>query len=359
MRKKMKLFIAMVSVGVLLGTIPVMAAEQPELPTKVQDIANGSDDLYGEGVPIEHGANPDERFSSGGVDHTHQYIVANALKILSNDQGNSAFNGELNSSILMEATDWPDKLGNETDAGTFAGHFYDPDSGKNWLGQTSPTARTRAESYFQEAVNAYRAGDVQLAMSNLGKGTHYVSDLNEPHHASNLTAVNSNHSAFEKYVDKNRKSYTIAGNSFNSSVYTTALNTSTGDLMYSAAKHAKGLAANAQNESTYDSAGRRSVQHAIQTVSSNDTIRNEVNGMDQSLLSIKNKKFPSALPVLTMISSENVQNVPAWETAHRNQLDLESGNHQLYIVNGGHYIWYTNLTQVVQLIDEWRIENHF
>lgn len=60
-----------------------------------------------------------------------------------------------------------------------------------------------------------------------------------------------------------------------------------------------------------------------------------------------------------MISSENVQNVPAWENAHRNQLDLESGNHQLYIVNGGHYIWYTNLTQVVQLINEWRMENHF
>lgn len=54
MRKKMKLFIAMVSVGALLGTMPVMAAEQPELPTKVQDIANGSDELYGEGVPIEH-----------------------------------------------------------------------------------------------------------------------------------------------------------------------------------------------------------------------------------------------------------------------------------------------------------------
>ena len=47
MRKKMKLFIAMVSVGALLGTMPVMAAEQPELPTKVQDIANGSDELTG------------------------------------------------------------------------------------------------------------------------------------------------------------------------------------------------------------------------------------------------------------------------------------------------------------------------
>ena len=37
-------------------------------------------------------------------------------------------------------------------------------------------------------------------------------------------------------------------------------------MMYSAAKHAKGLAADAQKESSYDSAGRQSVQHAIQTV---------------------------------------------------------------------------------------------
>ena len=109
---------------------------------------------------------------------------------------------------------------------------------------------------------------------------------------------------------------------------------------------------------TYTESDRKEYIQAY-SLSSNDTIRNEVNGMDQSLLSIKDKKFPSVLPVLTMISSENVQNVPAWETAHRNQLDLESGNHQLYIVKGGHYIWYTNLTQVVQLINEWRVENHF
>lgn len=266
MRKKMKALVAMLVVGTLVGGTPVMAAEQPEVPEKIQDIANGSDNIYGEGVPIEHGANPDSRFTSGGIDHTHQYIISNALVILSNDHGNSAFNGELNSAILLEATDWPDKLGNETDAGTFAGHFYDPDSGKNWMGQKSPTARTRAESYFQKAVEAYRAGDEQLAMSNLGKGTHYVSDLNEPHHASNLTAINSNHSEFEKYVDKNRKSYSIDGNTFNSSVYEAAVKTATGDLMYSAAKKAKGLASAAQNENTYDTAARQSVQHAIQTV---------------------------------------------------------------------------------------------
>lgn len=267
MRKNIKNLVVLVSAGVLAISTPVMAADNEfEVPEKVQSIANGSDDIYGEGVPLEHGANPDTRFSSGGYDHTHQYIVANALVILDNDQGASSFNEETNASILLEATDWPDKLGNETDFGTFAGHFYDPDSGKNWLGQSSPTARTRAESYFEAAVEAYEAGKIEVAMSNLGKGTHYVSDLNEPHHASNLTAINSNHSAFESYVDENRQSYKIDNNSFDSSAYEDAVDISVGDMMYSAAKHAKGLASAAQEEITYASAGEQSVEHAIQTV---------------------------------------------------------------------------------------------
>lgn len=267
MKKRLKMLVALVSVGALLVSVPVMAAEdENEVPQKVQDIANGSDEIYGEGVPLEHGADPDSRFSSGGYDHTHQYIVANALTILDNDQGSSSFNTELNAAILLEATDWPDKLGNETDFGTFSGHFYDPDTGKNWMGQTTPTARTRAESYYVAAVEAYNSGDVQLAMSNLGKGTHYVSDLNEPHHASNLTAINSNHTAFESYVDENRQSYKIDNNTFESSVYDSAVNANVGDMMYSAAKYAKGLASAAQNESTYASAGEMSVEHAIQTV---------------------------------------------------------------------------------------------
>ena len=95
------------------------------------------------------------------------------------------------------------------------------------------------------------------------------------------------------------------------------------------------------------------------SLSSNETIRNEVNNMDQNLLSIKGKKFPTALPVLTMISSENVENIPAWKSGHENQLDFSSGNHQLYVVEGGHYIWYTNLTQIVQHINEWATANQF
>ena len=51
--------------------------------------------------------------------------------------------------------------------------------------------------------------------------------------------------------------------------------------------------------------------------------------------------------------------LPVWKTAHREQLDFESGNHQLYTIKGGHYIWYTNLDEVVRHIQDWRVENHF
>lgn len=266
MKKRGKFFITLIVALSMLIATPVFAVEEQSVPYKIQQIANGSDDIYGEGVPIEHGANLDERYQSGGIDHTHQYIVANALTILNNDQGNSIFNDDLNSRVLMEATDWPDKLGNETDYGTFSGHFYDPDTGKNWMGQKSPTARTRAETYYKDAVAKYNQGDVDAAIDLLGKGTHYVSDLNEPHHASNLTALNSNHSEFEKYVDKNRKNYKIEGNSFAKQVYEEAIDTQVGDLMYASAKYGKNLVEEAKNESTYDDAGNKSVQHAIQNV---------------------------------------------------------------------------------------------
>ena len=192
--KKLGVLLAMVLVGVSAAPAwSVSAAETQDLPQQVLDISNGSDEIYGPGAPIEHVENPDERFSSGGVDHTHQYIVSNALKILNNDKGSSILNTK--AAMICEYTDWPDVLGNETDYGTFAGHFYDPDTGKNWMGQKNPTARTRAETYYQSAVAAYKDGYTDKAMEYIGKGTHYVSDLNEPHHASNLTAVNSNHYA--------------------------------------------------------------------------------------------------------------------------------------------------------------------
>lgn len=264
--RRLGIIMATILVGIsVTPALAALASENEILPQQVIDISNGSDEIYGPGTSIEHTENPNARFSSGGTDHTHQYIVANALKILNNDKGSSILNTK--AAMICEYTDWPDVVGNETDYGTFSGHFYDPDTGKNWLGQTSPTARTRAELYFESAVSAYNDGYIDKAMEYLGKGTHYVSDLNQPHHAANLTAVNSNHSDFEKYIDQHRTEYAISGDSLSSNIYNSAVNTSVGNMMYDAAKNAKAMIDFAQNKSTYDTAGRQSVQNAIKTVS--------------------------------------------------------------------------------------------
>lgn len=74
--------------------------------------------------------------------------------------------------------------------------------------------------------------------------------------------------------------------------------------------------------------------------SSNQTIQNEIQNMGNALDSIKEKKFPSMLPVLMMITFENVENMLAWETAHREQLNSASERHKLYIIKGGLYMIY-------------------
>ena len=88
--------------------------------------------------------------------------------------------------------------------------------------------------------------------------------------------------------------------------------------------------------------------------SSNQTIQNEIQNMENSLESIDGKKFPRDLPVLTLLSSDNAEAMPVWKTAHEEQLDLGSANHKLYIVEGSHYIWYTNLTIIIQKILNWK-----
>ena len=267
--KMKKIVAAMLTVTCLLGNGTAVFAQTEdnytELPQQVIDIANGSDDIYGPGAPISHEENPNARFESGGIDHTHQYIAASALVILNNDKGATVFNDPTNSALLMEGADWPDIWGNETDYMTFAGHFYDPDTGENWMGQSSPTARTRAESYYKQAVNAYNDGDVESAMSYLGRGVHYVSDLNQPHHAASKVAVLSKHTQFESYIDEHRKEYTLSGNTLSDSVYQTGVDTSVGNLMYDAAKEAKAMIDLAEDEDTFAQAGEACVQNAITT----------------------------------------------------------------------------------------------
>lgn len=91
---------------------------------------------------------------------------------------------------------------------TYQSHFYDPRTGENWLGKTSPTALTQGTEYFNDSVAAYRDGRIDGSHGagyRLGLALHYMTDATQPMHSSNFTNLSSGpivgfHSAYESLV---------------------------------------------------------------------------------------------------------------------------------------------------------------
>jgi phospholipase C len=96
---------------------------------------------------------------------------------------------------------------------TWASHFYDPDSGTNWLGQHTPTAVSDGSLYYQLARESYLSGDVREAGYYLGLSLHYMTDLTQPMHAANFTWFDSwsfgYHTAFEGYARRSRSGFSL------------------------------------------------------------------------------------------------------------------------------------------------------
>ncbi len=90
---------------------------------------------------------------------------------------------------------------------TFVGHFYNPDTGKNYLGLKSPTALTNTVSNYNDAKNAleeyqYLADANEDTLKNIGCMLHFIQDASEPHHSSNViyNPFNNSHGEFEEYT---------------------------------------------------------------------------------------------------------------------------------------------------------------
>lgn len=113
---------------------------------------------------------------------------------------------------LAAASGLPDKdeIGN-----TFAGHFYNPDTQKNWAGSKTNTAKTNAQSHYNNAYNKLKTNvnmsvnsdEFAYVLEELGRALHYIQDASQPHHANNKVAIITNHSDYEKYVDGKINSY--------------------------------------------------------------------------------------------------------------------------------------------------------
>ncbi|APR74737.1 Hypothetical protein A7982_00083 [Minicystis rosea] len=171
-------------------------------------------------------------------DSTHLWIVNQALGILARHQSPTEprdastlaylpmFQSDPCRSLWQQGLYDADWLSIYDNGGTFSdgwkSHFYDPDTGENYKGETSPTALTEAIAHFNNAVEyathgnwsnpsssecqnhpAGSGGCVTSACYELGLSLHYMTDATQPMHAANFTGENIPilyHSRYETHV---------------------------------------------------------------------------------------------------------------------------------------------------------------
>lgn len=140
---------------------------------------------------------------------SHETITAAAVIIMNNDIG--FFYEDTADAVaalltLAIASILPDKY--ETAIG-FEGHFYHGLYHFNYLGQVFNTALTNTQTHYAAALLAVELGDKDNAIKEIGKALHYIQDVSEPHHASNIIAgmKNNVHGVFEEYVDLRVENY--------------------------------------------------------------------------------------------------------------------------------------------------------
>lgn len=165
---------------------------------RVNKIANGSDETFYHSQSLRY-----------STTHTHQYLTARALSILTDDKGYDISKPLYDyCDILLKGSDSPDI--DENSGYTFMHHFYDPHTDTG-LFNTKITAKTKFIEHTNKALKLYKE-DKEASIEELGRALHYLEDINQPFHAANLTVLTSNHYSFEEYVDKNRSLFKATTN---------------------------------------------------------------------------------------------------------------------------------------------------
>ena len=145
------------------------------------------------------------QWASNGAVGTHQFLTGQAMAILLTD--NPTMDKLLTpeyQNLLLTNSDWPDTY--ENDGGLYTSHFYNPYTGKTFLGTTTALTRFTAHA---NAAKKYYAKNKKQSMTELGRALHYLGDINEPHHAALLVALLSSHTQYEDWINENEYIYRI------------------------------------------------------------------------------------------------------------------------------------------------------
>lgn len=171
--------------------------------------------------------------------------------------------------LISLASLLPDKDERGTPLYLFDGHFYDPDDNDNYHGETTNTAKTNAAAHYRTAVEAERDGNMDAAFEHLGRCLHYVQDANEPHHASNVHALQipygASHGSFEKFAFENQEAYLDDYDTIPSSNYTNATSWNVDTITHKGAVEAKPMiqyVRNVLNQSNWSKYAEKSMKNA-------------------------------------------------------------------------------------------------
>lgn len=211
---------------------------------------------------------------------SHEVITMRAFDIVTEDIGKlgqpndfQMFFAYLSISL---ASLLPDKK--ENDALTFKGHFYNPKTGKNWMGGKDDTALTNCVSHFNKAVTAARTAyglddstNMNIAYEEIGRALHYLQDASEPHHAANYTVPPyMSHKRFEEFVDADIDRYTAscttANGKFSNATYALAKTKDVSYFVNLTANYAynyKDMVNDTDDQSQWDYVATKTVEQSV------------------------------------------------------------------------------------------------
>lgn len=185
---------------------------------------------------------PQPRWTSGDSENnygSHGLIALMGISIASGE--NSAIDGYFTSARtqwFIEYSVMPDIDERGPLNLLFDCHFYGANGKKYWGG--SDAAYTRFRDHYNTAVTRYRSGHYLVATQELGRAIHFISDINNPHHASNAIAGLSFHTDFEAYVEEARENNVVNPAYINVSYLSAFSKKSLKTIADESAEHARG-----------------------------------------------------------------------------------------------------------------------
>ena len=137
--------------------------------------------------------------------YTHQHTTKCGLEILASSMGDEYANffDENMSQVVYQYCTMPDQ---DEIQGSFKYHFYNPDTGKNFMGEKE-SSLFKLNEHYEMAVKNYKINNKQKAFEELGRALHFLEDLNTPVHTNNQNFMDAgknvlSHVAFEKICNK-------------------------------------------------------------------------------------------------------------------------------------------------------------